>query len=148
MTTGWPPSAAAWPPAAAAASCWLLAAEADAAEADGDLPLALDTLQQLLADDPLQEHLHRQVMRLHAAASDRSAALAQHARCRETLLRELGLAPGADTETLAARIRAGLGVAGAPTPAARPAAAPMPAAPADAGVWPAELPLTGRDTAW
>ena len=87
-------------------------------------------------------------MRLHAAASDRSAALAQHARCRETLLRELGLAPGADTETLAARIRAGLGVAGAPTPAARPAAAPMPAAPAGAGVWPAELPLTGRDTAW
>ena len=87
-------------------------------------------------------------MRLHAAAGDRSAALVQHARCRETLLRELGLAPGADTETLAARIRAGLGVAGAPTPAARPAAAPMPAAPADAGVWPAELPLTGRDTAW
>ena len=87
-------------------------------------------------------------MRLHAAASDRSAALAQHARCRETLLRELGLAPGAETETLAARIRAGLGVAGAPTPAARPAAAPMPAAPADAGAWPAELPLTGRDTAW
>ncbi len=131
-----------------AAGCWLLAAEADAAEADGDLPLALDTLQQLLADDPLQEHLHRQVMRLHAAASDRSAALAQHARCRETLLRELGLAPGAETETLAARIRAGLGVAGAPTPATRPAAAPMPAAPADAGAWPAELPLTGRDTAW
>jgi len=31
-------------------------------------------------------------MRLHAAAGDRSAALAQHGRCREALLRELGLA--------------------------------------------------------
>ena len=28
-----------------------------------------------------------------AAAGDRSAALVQHARCRETLLRELGLPP-------------------------------------------------------
>ncbi|GCL61988.1 hypothetical protein AQPW35_10690 [Rubrivivax pictus] len=37
----------------------LLAAEAAAAEAAGNLPRALDTVQQLLADDPLQEQLHR-----------------------------------------------------------------------------------------
>ena len=126
----------------------LLAAEAEAAEAAGHLPQALATLQQLLADDPLQEHLHRQVMRLHAAAGDRSAALAQHARCREALLRELGLAPGDETEALAARIRAGLGVASTPVAAAHPAAARVPAPPADGGAWPVELPLTGRHAAW
>ena len=120
----------------------LLASEAAAAEAGGNLQGALASLQQLLADDPLQEHLHRQAMRLHAAAGDRSAALAQHARCRDALLRELGLSPSAETEALAASIRAGHGVA-SPPPAVS-ATAPGPAAPA----WPAELPLTGRDAAW
>lgn len=130
----------------------LLAAEAAAAEAAGDLPQALDTLQQLLVDDPLQEHLHRQLMRLHAAAGDRSAALAQHARCREALLRELGLAPSAETEALATGIRTGLGQpAVSPAlprfpPASTLGAVPAPAA--GAGPWPAELPLTGRETAW
>lgn len=138
----------------------LLAAEAAAAEAAGDLPRAQDTVQQLLADDPLQEHLHRQAMRLHAAAGNRSAALAQHVRCRDILVRELGLAPSAETDELAARIRAGLGVASAPVVAAPAAAAPTPAlttsattttgttTEVDGVAWPAELPLTGRDAAW
>ncbi|GCL61989.1 hypothetical protein AQPW35_10700 [Rubrivivax pictus] len=68
-------------------------------------------------------------MRLHAAAGDRSAALTQHVRCRDALVRELGLAPGAETEQLAARIRAGLGVAST-------AVAAPPAAQAGGTAWP------------
>ena len=112
----------------------LLAAEATTAEAAGDLARALATLQQLLADDPLQEHLHRQVMRLHAAEGRADAALAQHARCRAVLQAELGVAPTAETEALAERIR-------------RHRQDTHPATAATPG-WPTELPLTGRDQAW
>ena len=101
----------------------------------------------MLADDPLQEHLHRQVMRLHAAAGHADAALAQYARCREVLRAELGVAPSAETEALAERIRRDRHQAPPVPDGRRPGlSGSLPGNPACA--WPAELPLTGRDQAW
>jgi DNA-binding SARP family transcriptional activator/tetratricopeptide (TPR) repeat protein len=78
---------------------------AQQAEALSRSDVALVHLGTLLADDPLTESHHFAVMRLHAAAGRPDAALAQYARCRTVLLAELGLAPMADTEALAQRLR-------------------------------------------
>ena len=45
-------------------------------ERDGQIALALQYGERLLADDPLREHAHRQLMRLHYLRGDRAAALA------------------------------------------------------------------------
>ncbi len=66
---------------------------------------ALSCLSALLAEEPLQEHLHREVMRLQLAAGRREAALAQYERCRAHLQSELGLSPTPATEALAAQAR-------------------------------------------
>ncbi len=66
---------------------------------------ALAHWQALLDDDPLQEQHHRALMRLHAAAGRREAALAQYERCRSLLRDELDLAPVAETEAIAAALR-------------------------------------------
>lgn len=135
------------------------------AQARGDMAGALDHLQALLADDPLQEHHHRALMQLHADCGRREAALAQFAQCREWLAQELGVAPTAETHALAARLRSGeLGpatatatLAGASTalptvlstatpadtsttPAARPGG--------EGTAWPRQMPLVGRSAAW
>lgn len=78
---------------------------AASAQALGDTDAALSLFQQLLADDPLQEHHHRAVMRLLSAAGRREAALAQFRRCCDLLRDELGLLPMAETEALAAALR-------------------------------------------
>lgn len=61
----------------------------------------------LLALDPLQESVHRTVMRLHADRGHPQAALEQYERCRRAMLRQLGVAPDAETEALVRSIRAG-----------------------------------------
>jgi len=66
---------------------------------------ALQHLQTLLDDDPLQERHHRALMQLHLAAGRREAALAQYERCRALLASELGLAPMAETDALVAAVR-------------------------------------------
>jgi DNA-binding SARP family transcriptional activator len=125
-----------------------LQASAAAHESRGELDGALARIETLLADDPLQEQLHREAMRLHLAAGRREAALAQFRRCRELLQRELGLAPMAATEALAeqaARAAPAQGVSTAPAAPVGPAAVHAAGRCAE---WPAELPLTGRDEAW
>ena len=119
-----------------------LQAAARAAETRGDIVTALAHVQELLADDPLQEHQHRDAMRLLAAAGQREAALAQYARCRDVLASELGLAPTAETQALVAQLRQG--------PAAGPVAAADPGSARDGppGLWTRELPLVGRDAPW
>jgi DNA-binding SARP family transcriptional activator len=137
----------------------LMQAAAAAHEARGAPDAALAGIEALLAEDPLQEQLHREAMRLHLGAGRREAALAQYKRCRDLLQRELGLAPMAATEALAAQARG----AGAPalldvgeasrndataegaTQALSALAPPVPSAPP---AWQVELPLTGRDDAW
>src|SRR5213078_1752665 len=60
----------------------------------------LATARRLIALDPLQEGVHRALMRLYAAAGRRDAALRQYQVCVDTLQRELGTEPEADTRRL------------------------------------------------
>jgi len=62
--------------------------------------------QQLLSLDPLDENIHRMLMRFYLAKERRSAAIAQYRRCRQILQNELGVEPGAETEALYAEILA------------------------------------------
>jgi DNA-binding SARP family transcriptional activator len=66
---------------------------------------ALAVAQRLLALAPLQEEVHRTVMRLYVEAGDIAAALRQYETCRATLKRELAIAPSTETEALHRRIR-------------------------------------------
>src|SRR5207244_3231320 len=60
----------------------------------------------LLSLDPLQENVHRTLMRLYAARGRHDAALAQYERCRRELSDQLGVQPESQTEALANAIRA------------------------------------------
>src|SRR5688572_15466485 len=75
---------------------------------------AIATAQRLLALDPDREDVHRALMRLHAAAGDRSQALRQYQLCRDHLQRDLGVKPEAETERLFQEIRQSAGRAIAP----------------------------------
>jgi DNA-binding SARP family transcriptional activator/predicted ATPase len=104
---------------------------------------ALQTGLRLLALDPLQEPVHRAVMRLYVQLGRRASALRQYQLCTGILERELGVEPETATRRLYQDILrqrpspAGLSVE---SPAA---AAGAPAVPDEA--LPRELPLVGRD---
>jgi TolB-like protein/Flp pilus assembly protein TadD len=102
----------------------LLALQADAGQ---DKP-AVVTAERLLALDPLDEATHRALMRLYVRTGARNRALGQYKLCRETLERELGVAPEPATEQLYAEIAGGRTTVEETT-------APVPAA-ADAGALP------------
>lgn len=53
--------------------------------------------RELLRCDPLQEDTHRLLMRTHAAAGDRAAAVRVYHECVATLQRELGVEPSTPT---------------------------------------------------
>ena len=55
---------------------------------------------QILRYDRAREHTHRRMMRLHALAGDRTAALRQFERCTAILEEELGVKPTAYTVQL------------------------------------------------
>lgn len=74
-------------------------------ETRGDWTKALAWQQQILLLEPLQEHTHRQVMRLFALSGKREEALRQFAHCQKLLKTELGLEPLPETLMLAERIR-------------------------------------------
>lgn len=93
----------------------------------GDGPLGLATAQRLLAHDPLREESHRLLMREHARAGDRAAAMAQYAQCRDLLASAFGAAPEPETLALAERIRLGQDLDGGTD--LRPGASPRPAPP-------------------
>ena len=61
---------------------------------------AIQTGLRLLALDPLQEPVHRALMRLYARLGRREAALRQYHVCVDTLKRELSAAPEAETNQL------------------------------------------------
>ncbi|CAN5249471.1 hypothetical protein BH09PSE6_BH09PSE6_27180 [soil metagenome] len=79
----------------------------DECEAAGDLDGALDHARQLCTDEPLAEHAHRRLMRLHLRRADPAAALEIYRDLSTRLDRELGEWPGAETSDLAAAIRLG-----------------------------------------
>src|SRR5262245_15746869 len=74
----------------------LLAAQRSAGSAEA----ALQTGLRLIALDPLQEPVHRTLMRLYAQLGRRAAALHQYQLCVSVLQRELGIEPEADTKQL------------------------------------------------
>src|SRR5262245_5842819 len=66
----------------------------------GDLETAVQTGLRLLALDPLQEPVHRAVMRLYARLGRRQAGLRQYQLCVDALKRELNAQPEAETTHL------------------------------------------------
>ena len=74
----------------------LLAIQAETASTER----AIQTAVRLLALDPLQEAVHRALMRLYARQGRRGAALKQYQVCVSALQRELGTEPEAETKQL------------------------------------------------
>src|SRR6185436_15012266 len=71
------------------------------------LPKATALARRWLELDPLNEAAHRELMRLHALAGDRSAAIRQYHECTQLLDRELGVAPLAETVALYEAVKEG-----------------------------------------
>ncbi|MBC7738435.1 MAG: tetratricopeptide repeat protein, partial [Candidatus Saccharibacteria bacterium] len=67
---------------------------------DGRMDDAIATALRLLAHDPLQEHVHRRVMRAYMAQRRHDAALRQFATLTTLLADELGVAPESATADL------------------------------------------------
>jgi DNA-binding SARP family transcriptional activator len=88
--------------------------------ATGNLVGGLAHGNRLLQLDAARETTHRQVMRLHAAAGDRTAALRQYRRCVQALSDEFGIPPSAETDELYRGIRSDIR---SPTTAAPPSLA-------------------------
>jgi DNA-binding SARP family transcriptional activator/TolB-like protein/Tfp pilus assembly protein PilF len=70
----------------------------------GESEAAIQSGRRLVALDPLSEYGQRALMRAYARAGRRGEALRQYKGCAETLKRELGVAPDAETQALAAEI--------------------------------------------
>lgn len=84
----------------------LLAQARQMAENAGFIERALTYAQRMAALDPWNEDAQRHVIHLLARGGNTAAALAQYETCRRMLERELGMPPAAETEALAAQIRA------------------------------------------
>ncbi len=70
----------------------------------GAIERAIQVALRLLALDPLQEGVHRALIRLYMYQDRVGSALDQYRRCRELLERELGIAPAPETERLRAEL--------------------------------------------
>ena len=117
-----------------------LAGIASRLESEGQIAHALRYAERLVADDPLLEHAHRRVMRLHYLRGDRAGALTAFERCTDVLSRELDAKPGKETLELAHVIEN----SGVP-----PIVTPAPAAHAMRPVTVLRPPrLVGRDREW
>lgn len=83
----------------------------------GQLAAAISCGQRLLATDPLQEDIHRQLMTLYVQDNQRPAALAQYEHCVRVLDEELGIEPDEETMALYRAIKADkVGAARSPSP--------------------------------
>lgn len=69
-----------------------------------DVDRAIATAQSAVRIDPLQEAMHRTLMRLYMKAGDLAAALQQYDTCAKSLKRELGVDPDAETRALQGQI--------------------------------------------
>lgn len=86
-------------------ACNLYGRLMERSEHDGNLEEALAYGFKLLSVDPLQEHVHRALMRLYAVQGRHDAALAQYERCRRELSSQLSVPVASETEELARSIR-------------------------------------------
>ena len=73
----------------------------------GEQAIGLDAGHALLTLEPWSEVAHRQMMKLLATSGQRSLALAQYNRCRQTLADELGVEPMPETMALYEQIKTG-----------------------------------------
>ena len=78
-------------------------------DADGEHEAAVQSGRRLVALDPLSEFGQRTLMRAYARAGRRGEAIRQYKSCAETLKRELGVTPDAETQALANQISLGSG---------------------------------------
>ena len=104
-------------------------------------------LTPLLDDDPADEPVHRELMRLYTLNGRRPEALRQYQRCVEALAAELDVPPSPETESLHQQITSGSLLANreTTTPPASPAAAPQ-LSPAPMAIETAvTTPLVGRE---
>jgi DNA-binding SARP family transcriptional activator len=85
---------------------WLDAA-CTQAETEGDLAAALEHASALVNLDPLSEHAHRRMMKLHYLRGDVAAAMAAYERCRQILAAELGTVPSLETRELLRQVERG-----------------------------------------
>ncbi|NTU79505.1 MAG: tetratricopeptide repeat protein [Chloroflexales bacterium] len=85
----------------------LLLAQARLAEMRTEYALAIESLQRVLASDPLHEEAHRDVMRVYTLAGARQQAIRQYQALQESLQRELGVAPAPESQRLYQDILAG-----------------------------------------
>ena len=104
----------------------------------GRVDAAIQAATRLLALDPLQEEVHRTLMRLHARQGRRAAALRQYQTCVGVLQKELGVEPDASTRRLYLEILQ----RPSPAPSGR---RPAPPAPGRDTALAADAPLVGRD---
>ena len=72
----------------------------------GEYEQSLHFARRLLALEPWQEKVQRQVMHLLVQSGQRAAALAQYKSCRRVLAKELGAEPATETTALYERIQA------------------------------------------
>lgn len=77
----------------------------DALVEAGDHEDAIAWSQRLLVEDPLQEHVHRRLMRAYQRQNRHDAALKQFERLRDLLSEQLGVQPEAPTLELVREIR-------------------------------------------
>jgi len=95
--------------------CDILQRLTAAHDAAGESDAAIQSGRRLVALDPLSEFGQRALMRAYARAGRRGEALRQYKSCAETLKRELGVAPDAETQALAHEMaRAGSTTEGEP----------------------------------
>ena len=100
--------------------CDILQRLTAAQDAAGEAEAAIHSGRRLVALDPLSEFGQRVLMRAYARAGRRGEALRQYKSCAETLKRELGVAPDAETQALANEIARAGGDAGEEAPGRAP----------------------------
>lgn len=69
-------------------------------ETERNFPAALESLEQALAADPLQEDVQRHALRLHYFAGDRAGAIRRYEQLRQRLDAEMGVPPMAETRAV------------------------------------------------
>lgn len=105
-----------------------------------DIEAATAQLRPFLQDDPADEVIHRQLMRLFALLGRRHDAVRQYQRCVAALDEQLGVPPMPETRQLYEAILNGEVQSGSPQPASRQTA-PAPPPTAEPGP---RTPLVGR----
>jgi DNA-binding SARP family transcriptional activator len=85
---------------------------ADDLEKQGYIDEALEFLRKTLVRDPLNERLHRHIIRLEYERGHSEAAFEQFERCREVLQKELGVEPVEETIALLKRLEQGSEIQG------------------------------------